>query len=64
MKFPWCFKEFQGCCKKFLVWKCKVCVESISRVFKENFEGVSGVFLRVFEASSKGVCQRSYWKCM
>ena len=44
IKFPWCFKEFQGCCKKFLVWKCKVCVESISRVFKENFESVSGVF--------------------
>ena len=60
MKFPWGFKEFQRCCKKFLVWKCKGCVEIISRVFKENVEGVAGVFLRVFEASSKGVRQRSY----
>ena len=51
------FRKFQGCCKKFLVWKFKGCVESISRVFRETFEGVSEVFLRVLEVTSKGVCQ-------
>ena len=53
-------REFQECFKKFLVWKFKGCVERISRLFQETFEGVSGVFLMVFEASSKGVCQTSY----
>ena len=60
MKFPWCFRKFQGCYKKVSVWKFKGCVESISRGFQETFKGVSGVFLKVFEATSKGVCQRSY----
>ena len=40
----------------FSLWKFKGCVESISRGFQETFKGVSGVFLRVFEASFKGVC--------
>ena len=34
------------------MWKFQGCVEIISRLFQENFEGVSGVFLRVFEAFS------------
>ena len=54
------FLEISRMCKKFLVWKFNGCVESISRVFQETFEGVSGLFLMVFEASSKGVCQTSY----
>ena len=45
--------------KKFM-WKFKGCDERISRVFQETFEGVSGVFLMVFETSSKGVCQTIY----
>ena len=35
-------------------------VETISNGFQETFEGVSGVFLMVFEASSKVVCQTSF----
>ena len=35
------------------MWKFQGCVEIISRVFQENFEGVSGVFLWAFEACSK-----------
>ena len=52
-------ESFKGFEKSF--WCGSWCVESISRVFQETFDGVSGVVLRVFEASSKGVCQRSYW---
>ena len=39
-------ESFKGVAKNF---RCG----SISRVFQETFEGVSGVCLRVFEASSK-----------
>ena len=59
MKFPWCFYKVSSGLQKVFG------VESIPRVFQETFEGVSGVFSRVFEASSKVVCQRSYgspWK--
>ena len=52
MKFPWGFK---GVAKKFSVRKFQGCVESISRVFQKSFEGVLGVFLKGFQASSKGV---------
>ena len=53
-------ESFKGVAKSFSVCKFKGCVESISRGFQETFKGVLGVFLRVFEATSKGVCQRSY----
>ena len=35
-------------------------LRSFQGFFKKNFKGVSGLFLRVFEATSKGVCQRSF----
>ena len=63
MKFPWCFRKFQGCYKKVSVWKFKGCVESISRGFQETFKGVSGVFLRVFEATQRSVSKKLL-KCM
>ena len=54
MKLSMCFKKVsRGLQKKFLVWKFQGCVEINSRVFQENFEGASGVFLRVFEAFSR-----------
>ena len=57
MKFPWCFKKVSSVMQKS-VWcvsrKFQGCVERISRVNQDSFEGVSGVFLRVFEESSKG----------
>ena len=54
MKFPWCFnKKFSSVLQKSF-WcvsrKFQGCVESISRVNQDSFEGVSGVFLRVFKA--------------
>ena len=52
-------ESFKGGAKSFQ-FDSKGCVESIKRVFQDTFRVVSGVFLRVFEASSKGVCQRSY----
>ena len=54
------FRKFQGCCKKFSMWKFKGCVGSISRVFKKNFRGCFRSVIRVLEATTKGVCQRSY----
>ena len=61
MKFPWWFKKVSSVMQKS-VWcvsrKFQGCVESISRVNQDSFEGVSGVFLRVFEESSKGVLKQ------
>ena len=47
-------ESFKGGAKSFQ-FDSKGCVESIKRVFQDTFRVVSGVFLRVFEASSKGV---------
>ena len=61
MKFTW----FQGCCKKVFGVEVSKCVESISGVFQDSLKGVSGEFLRVCEASSKGVSkqfQGSFWR--
>ena len=58
MKFPWCFKKVSSVLHKSfwcVSWMFQGFVESISRVNQDSFEGVSGVCLRVFEASSKGV---------
>ena len=37
-------RKYQGCCKKVLGVEVSGCVESISWLFQERFEGVSGVF--------------------
>ena len=50
-------ESFKGGAKSFQ-FDSKGCVESIKRGFQETFRGVTGVFLRVFEASSKGVLRQ------
>ena len=58
MKFPWCFKKVFG------VEVLGVCWEHFKGVSRK-LEGVLGVFLRLFEESSKGVSkqfQGGFWR--
>ena len=54
MKFYGGLRNFQGSCKK----KCWVCFKEVLGLCGEYFIGVSGVFLRVFEAISIGVSKQ------
>ena len=58
MKFPLCFK------KVVVALKFLVCFKKVLGACGECFQYVSGVFLRVFEAISKGVSKQfrgSFW---
>ena len=50
-------ESFKGVAKSF---RCGS-LRGVLKALKGFFKKLSGLFLRVFEASSKGVCQRSYW---